>query len=200
MARSTRSPSPHRGSGPEAPRASQLMTKEVVTVRPEARLIDVARALREFHISGVPVVDAADHVVGVVSETDVYRTLRRSTGLGSIRGLLDLVLGSAPVRGPDLLEQSRERLRNARARDAMSSHVLSIGPSASVSEISQLMRRASVNRLPVIDDGGRLVGIVTRADVVDGLTGRTARRRGRLHPRLPRPSSRRARADPFADI
>jgi CBS domain-containing protein len=200
MARSTRRSSKSPVTRPDAPRASQLMTKEVVTVRPEARLIDVARALREFHISGVPVVDAAGSVVGVISETDVVRTLRRSTGLGSIRGLLDLVLGSAPNRGPDLLEQSRERLRNARARDAMSSHVVSIRPNAAVSEISQLMRRASVNRLPVIEEGGQLVGIVTRADVVDGLTGRASRRRGRLHPRIPHPSSRRPRADPFADI
>ncbi|MEM0129407.1 MAG: CBS domain-containing protein [Thermoplasmata archaeon] len=177
---------------------ADVMTRLVVTTRPDERLDAAARLLREFHVSGLPVVDARQRVVGVLSEKDLVSVLSRSVGIDQPRGLLDLLLESAPRRGESLLSVSRHRLHNARVVDAMSRPAITIGADASIPQAARLMRARGVNRLPVVDRQGQVVGILTRADVLEALEHRPRRSRGRLHP----PANRRKRPeeDPFADV
>jgi CBS domain-containing protein len=132
----------------------ELMTRDVVSVQPEATLKEVAAILVERRISGVPVCTAEGEVLGVVSEADI---LHKEQGFEPATGILGRLLESADA------EQSRARARTA--GDAMTAPAITIERWAAVPLAARLMLGRHVNRLPVVQDG-RLVGIVTRADLV----------------------------------
>ncbi len=184
----------------DAPSVARVMTQVVITTSPDASLDQAARVLREFHISGLPVVDAGERVVGVISEKDLIRDLHQAAGVSSPRGLLDLLLESAPTKGESILEVCRHRLRNTRVRDVMTQPAVSVGPEASLIEAARIMKRKGVNRLPVLDDEKHLVGIVARCDIVDDLSTHAPRIRGALHPSTPRARSKAKRTNPYFDI
>jgi predicted transcriptional regulator len=121
----------------------ELMTREVVAVPPGASLKQAAQLLVDRRISGLPVVDDQNHVLGVLSEADLLQ--KEATGLG-----LDL-------------DQSRREARLV--GEAMSAPPLTIERDRPVSAAAALMIQKGVNRLPVVEQE-RLVGIVTRADLV----------------------------------
>jgi CBS domain-containing protein len=133
---------------------SQLMTRDVLTVRPETSLKDVAALLATHRISGLPVVQDGE-VLGVVSEADI---LYKERGPQAPRdGILARLRPRADIA---------ERKAAARtAGEAMTSPALTVGPRRRVAEAARLMIERGVNRLPVVDRSG-LVGIVTRADLV----------------------------------
>jgi CBS domain-containing protein len=182
------------------PTVAQIMTPLVMTTTPDASLDEAARLLRECHISGLPVVDAEDRVVGVVSEKDIVRVLHEATGVGHPRGLLDVLLESAPAKGENVLEVCRHRLRNTRVKEAMSRPVVSVGPETSLIEAAHLMKGMGVNRLPVLDAQQRLVGIVTRCDIVGDLSATALRASGSLHPAPREVGPGVRRSDPYGDI
>jgi CBS domain-containing protein len=135
-----------------------VMASPVVTVRRETPLKDVARLLIEHGVSGVPVVDDAGAVVGVVSEGDF---LVKEQGAEEIRHRrLARLFGES--------REARAQLEKVGARtagEAMTSPAITVVPGSAIRDAAALMTRRSVNRLPVVD-GGRLVGIVTRADLL----------------------------------
>ena len=134
-----------------------LMQSDVRTTSPDESLKDVARTLVANRISGMPVCDADGKVVGVISEGDILfkergRPEQRSAPLG---WLLD--------------GGSHTDLKKATARtvgDAMTAPAVTIRPSSSATAAARLMIEQGVNRLPVVMQDGRVVGIVTRADLV----------------------------------
>jgi CBS domain-containing protein len=177
---------------------SEVMTATVVTTTPDARLEEAARLLREHHISGLPVVGPLYHVIGLLSERDIVRGLHQATGIDSPRGLLDLLLESAPRHGESVLEVCRRQMKHARVRDVMTPRVVTVDRDAPLAEAARRMRVHGVKRLPVVDPKGGLVGIVTRADIVHAVSGEVRAHRGSLHPALePRvvPAS-----GPFEDV
>ena len=176
---------------------SEVMTHEVAATRPEVRLDEAGRLMRELHISGLPVLGADGRVVGVLSEKDLIRKLDLSSGISSPRGLLDLLFESAPKRGPSLLDLCRRRLENAYVRDAMTSPALTIAPTASARDAARTMFLQKIHRLPVVDDLGRPLGIVTRVDLMAASVSAAERRRGTLRPQPKR--APRAPVDPFGD-
>jgi CBS domain-containing protein len=135
-----------------------IMTTTVVTVRPETPLKDVAELLLERRISGVPVVDELGVVLGVVSEADF---VTKEAGVDAHRSSwVSWLTGATPeARREEALVAART------AGEAMTTPVVSIGSERPLSEAAHRMAEYRVNRLPVVD-GGMLVGIVTRADVV----------------------------------
>jgi CBS-domain-containing membrane protein len=179
---------------------SEIMTRSVVVAKAEMSLEQAARLMREYHISGLPVIGEDRRVLGIVSERDLVRDLHKATGIASARGLLDLLLGSAPEKGESLLEVCHHRLRNGHVRDAMTSKAIPVDHEATLHEAARLMQLSRVNRLPVLDEKKRLVGIVTRGDVVRAITGGPEHARGSLRP-APLPARvRRERPDPYSDI
>ncbi len=182
------------------PIVARIMTQAVMTTGPDAHLDEAARLLREFHISGLPVVDASEHVVGVISEKDLVRDLHHAAGVDSPRGLLDLLLESAPSKGESVLEVCRNRLRNTRVRDVMTHPAVSVGPEASLIEAARVMKKNGVSRLPVVDAQKHLVGIVAKCDIVDDLSSQPARVRGSLRPSPLQTRSQIRHSDPYYDI
>ena len=136
-------------------RIDTVMTTDVTTVQPDASLKDVAEILATQRISGVPVVDAEGRVLGVVSEGDIVG-IEAGEALDERGGLLGRLLRAAP---PDRLEART-------AEQAMSAPALTITPRTEVAEAARTMTDAGVNRLPVVDGDGKILGIVTRADLV----------------------------------
>lgn len=118
-------------------KVKELMNEEVVAVEPETTLKDVASLLVEHRISGVPVVDAERTVLGVVSEADIVAK-EQAAKPGS--RILDWLLGDSPA--------------------------ITIGADKEVFQAARLMTEHGVKRLPVVDDKGALIGIVTRSDLV----------------------------------
>jgi len=166
-----------------------VMTSAVYTARPEESLLSAAETMRRHHVSGLPVVDAGNHLVGVLSEKDIVRAVDRQTGVGRARGILDLLLASLEPKPKDRLHESVAALLNGLVRDAMSHPAVSVEADTSFGEASRLLGKFSVNRLPVVEDG-QLVGIVTRQDVLKVLHGAV--------PRTARPRQRPARGNPTA--
>ena len=136
-------------------KVQDVMTREVVTVEPRTPIKDVARLLVARRISGVPVVEADGTVVGVVSEGDILVKERDRCGSTSLLAhFLDL----------DVPERAKHDARDA--ADAMTAPPVTIRKARPVHEAAALMLDRRVNRLPVVDEHSRLVGIVTRADLV----------------------------------
>lgn len=133
-----------------------VMTSEVVTVRPETSLKDVAAILAERRISGVPVMSEDGKVVGVVSEGDI---LFKERGPSERTGMLAWLLDTNSL-------EAQLKLEARTASEAMTAPAKTIAPWRLISAAAAEMLDEGVKRLPVVDDEGRLVGIVTRADLV----------------------------------
>lgn len=117
----------------------QLMTKSVATCGPDASLDQVARIMWEHDCGFVPVVEneQSRRVVGVVTDRDVCM--------------------AAYTRG--------QELREIRVGDVMSKAVRSCPPGRDVAAAEETMREAQVHRLPVVDDAGQLLGVISLADI-----------------------------------
>lgn len=164
------------------------MTRAVVTVRPATLLKDAARLLVERGVSGLPVVDAAGHVLGVLSEANVVARERPAAG-ARFGGLL----GWLTQGDPDAV---RRRLRAVTVGEAMSTPAVTIGAREPAAKAAALVVEHGVNRLPVVDDEARLVGIVTRADLVRAF----ARTDGELEREIREDVLGRALSIPAADV
>ncbi|WP_431946759.1 CBS domain-containing protein [Actinacidiphila sp. bgisy167] len=133
-----------------------VMTAEVVSVREGIPYKDLVALLARHRISGVPVVDDDDKVLGVVSETDLMA--RQAAGRGGPRRRL-----------PPLSPTARRDAARAGARTAgqlMTAPAVTVRARDSIAVAARTLTGHRVNRLPVVDDEDRLVGIVTRGDLL----------------------------------
>jgi CBS domain-containing protein len=135
-------------------RVAEIMTTEVLTVTPETSLKQVAEMLTARGIAGMPVVDEEKHVLGVVSEADIILKERRAAQPDALHRMLHRTNGTA----------AKKAARTA--GEAMTSPAVTLTASRRVDVAAALMLDRQVNRLPVVDEHGVLVGIVTRADLV----------------------------------
>jgi CBS domain-containing protein len=145
----------------KAMKATDVMTKDVVTVHPDASVKQIAETLAANAISAVPVVDGEGHLVGMVSEGDLLH--RRETATERRRSWWLLLFG-----GNDILAQDYVKSHGQKASDVMTRHVLSVDENTSLGEVASLLDKAGIKRVPVLA-GGRLVGILSRADLVRAL-------------------------------
>lgn len=141
--------------------ARDIMTRGVVTVRPDTPLLDIAGALITHRISGVPVVDAAGQVVGIISEGDLYRRPELGTERPRRRWIEFFTSNAA-------LARDYVHTHGHKAADVMSRRVVQVPPDTPVSDIADIFERRNIKRVPVVD-GGRLVGIVSRSNLVQAL-------------------------------
>ena len=144
--------------------ASDMMTRFVVTVPTSATLAEIAKALAEHAISGVPVCRADGSLAGIVTEGDLVRPLMRSHEKRRDWWLRHLAEGSDLA--PDFLRYVSGG--QACARDLMRTDVIVALETTSVADIAELMVTNDIKRIPILRDG-KLVGIVTRADLVKTL-------------------------------
>jgi len=145
-----------------------VMSRNPVTIGPDATLLDALVLMRGQKVSGLPVVDETRGLVGVLSQRDVARILKDAAGIPEATGFFDLLMFGLAERGGVSAESLRKILEDASVRDAMSSPPITIPADASLELAADIMRDNEINRIPVLR-GERLVGIVTRHDLVRGL-------------------------------
>jgi CBS domain-containing membrane protein len=143
--------------------AAEIMTTDVVAVSPDTPVAEVAAAMGRRGVSGVPVVDAGHKVVGVISEKDFLSRM----GVVEPRNFMNLVAGCLITKGCVALP-----LKRALAADIMTSPAVTAAPDTPVRDIAALLTQKAINRVAVTDPSGRLLGLVSRADIVKATVGR----------------------------
>jgi predicted transcriptional regulator len=117
-------------------KAKDLMTKEVITVNEEMSVVDLAKILCENKISGVPVVDKDKKLVGVVTEKD----------------LINIIFSG--------------NVRNTKVGDIMSRNIIKFTPDTDIDKIALAISEKNVRRVIIVDDKDKVVGIVSRRDII----------------------------------
>ena len=142
-----------------------VMTTGVITVSADDSVEKCAKLLQENDISGIPVVDEAGKVVGMITEGDLIRRASRIKAPGYLEILGGLIYLGSPSKFVDELQ----RAMALEVGKMMSKNVISIKPKENLETAATLMVRNNINRLPVVDDEGVLVGIVARRDIMKNL-------------------------------
>ena len=143
--------------------AGDLMTRDVAVVRPETSLLEAVKLMAHHHISGVPVVDDAGTIVGMLSEGDLVRWHQGYTER-QLRWLDMLAEGTELA--PDFLVGIQEQHR--KVKSVMSPGVTTVTEETRARDIARLMHAKNIKRVPVVREG-QLVGIVARSDLVRAL-------------------------------
>lgn len=146
--------------------AADIMTTKVITVQTATPVREIAGLLLKHKISAVPVVDAEQNVVGIVSEGDLMRRAENDTGQRRSRWL-EAIFSTEEKAAEYIKSHGRT------ADDVMTRDVLTVKEDTPVHEIARLLETRHIKRVPVISEG-RLVGIVSRANLLHGLAAKGA--------------------------
>ncbi|MFO7539052.1 MAG: DUF190 domain-containing protein [Chloroflexota bacterium] len=141
---------------------SELMYRDMPTVTPQATLEEVLQALEQDRRRRAVVVDEQRRVVGIVSDGDLLRRSRPTAHSGLLARLRHLIGGQSPADPLPLLNAGET------AVDLMSTPVITIVANASLADALRLMVKHQIKRLPVVDENGRLVGLLDRASLLRG--------------------------------
>lgn len=144
--------------------AREIMVSDVISVNEGARLTEVADTLITYGISGMPVVNDQGRLVGMISEADLMNQKKRQSAIPRLA-----LFGVFKV--PDrLLKEAYQEGCAMHAKDLMSHKVITAEPDTPAEELADIMVRRRINRIPIVEDG-KLVGIVTRTDILRGQCG-----------------------------
>ena len=136
-----------------------IMTTDPISVRGDTRLKEAARIMVGNNVSGLPVIDDTGRLIGIVTEGDFLKQ-EASRDRPYRLSLLDALFGEGETEAP-VAETVAE---------VMTEKVATIGPDATIGEAARVMSARRVKRLPVVEGGGALVGIISRSDVVSAFT------------------------------
>lgn len=134
---------------------SDVMTKNVSAVKKDADIHEVSRLLSENRISGLPVVDNENHVIGIVTEADVLSMAGMKHG-HTFKDIVRHILG----------EPLPERKAGNKVEDVMTSPAITTKPDGDIREVAKILDERRIKRLPVVDEENKLIGIISRADIV----------------------------------
>lgn len=146
--------------------AKDIMTTEVITVRPETEIVEATRLLLDNHINGLPVVDAEGRLVGILCQSDLI-VQQKKLPLPSFFTFLD---GFIPLTSTKQMEKEIRKAVATTVSHAMTSDPVTVTPHTSLNSVASLMVDRNFHTLPVVENG-RLVGIVGKEDVIRTLTG-----------------------------
>ena len=148
--------------------AADIMTRNVYTVTEATPIDELARAFSAKGVSGFPVLDSAGNLVGVVTESDLIHQNQR-LHIPTAVALFDAVifLGSSKR-----LEAEIRRMAATRVGEIMTKGPVTVAEATPVDEVAALMAERDVDTVPVIDESGRLVGVIGKIDVIRSLAVR----------------------------
>lgn len=150
------------------PTVADIMDSNVVTVRPEDDIRAAIDTLRDHDLPGVPVVDADERCVGIVTESDLI--LRDEEADIHLPHHIDIMGGIIWLESTKHFEARVKKALASNVGQMMTADPVTVSPSAPVEEAARLIAERKHNRLPVVGEDGRVVGVVTRVDVLDALT------------------------------
>jgi CBS domain-containing protein len=150
-------------------KVKDLMTSHVITVRPTQTLQEVAELLYQYHFTGVPVADEDGTLRGIIAERDFIASDSKLYLPTYIKLLTDM----------DFVQNDEKRLPpearkiiNARAKDIMNPKVVTVFEDTDIDDLAELFAEKRVNPVPVVDKKGKIIGIISRSDLIKLLSGK----------------------------
>ncbi len=145
--------------------AKDIMNKSVITINKNASINELSSLLLKHGISGVPVMDDNGNMVGVATEGDI---IVKDTDLHFPRyfKLLDSIIY---LESLTRFKKNLKKHLATKVEEIMSSEVVTVGETAPVQEIANIMTKENINRVPVVNENNKLVGIITRADIIKSM-------------------------------
>ena len=136
----------------------EVMTKNVIYISKDANVHEAARILSENRISGLPVVDEEKNLIGIVTEADILY----STGMKKSPTFKDVL--------KHILGEPHPKIRNGSiVEEIMTTQVISTSPDSDIKEVARILDEKRIKRLPVVDENNKLIGIISRANIVSYL-------------------------------
>ena len=148
--------------------ASHIMTKDVISVKLDTTLAEVVKILAEKKISGLPVGDNENKLVGVLTETDIVEHAN-SLHVIPLIASSSWISPHTEITKIAIYKRGFELLSKTKVERVMSKKMLIAKASTSGFEIANLMKKRRINHIPVVDENGKLIGIVARSDIVNYL-------------------------------
>jgi len=142
-------------------KAEDVMTRDVISIDPDATVLQAARLMLQHHISGLPVVDKSGNLVGVLSEGDFLRRRETKTERRRSRWLEFLM-------GPGRIAAEYSHSHGSKVSEVMTTDVQTVDVSTQLEDIVDLMERRRIKRVPVLC-GGLMVGIITRSNLMHAM-------------------------------
>jgi CBS-domain-containing membrane protein len=145
-------------------KAKDIMTKEIITVAPETEIAQAAKLLLDKRINGVPVVNQAGKLVGILCQSDLI-SQQKNIPIPSLFTLLD---GYIPLTTSKRMDKEVEKIAATKVAEAMTARPVTVDPETEIATIASLMVEKNYHTLPVVE-AGKLVGIVGKEDVLKTL-------------------------------
>jgi CBS domain-containing protein len=147
-------------------KVKEIMKRKVICFSPNDSILKVAKVFSEKNISGAPVVENKK-VVGIISETDIIKVIRLKLPNATPTAQLSFLILNF-LKDAFGFKKELKKISQLTVKNLMSKKVISISPEASIVEAAEMMEKYDVQRLPVVKNG-KLVGIISRADLVKTL-------------------------------
>ena len=141
--------------------AGEIMTREVVTVKKETTVRELAELFTLHRIGSIPVVDDNGSLIGIVSESDLVEQ-DKNFHIPTVISLFDWVIY---LESEKKFEKELKKMTAQTVGDIYTEDVNTVTPSTPVSDVADIMSREKINSLPVVE-GGRIVGVVSRIDLI----------------------------------
>jgi CBS domain-containing protein len=142
--------------------AEEIMNKNVITINRDRNIMELAKLFIKNKISGVPVVDKENTLLGIVSETDIVNFLKKDN--------ISYKYVYIPL---DLYEEAnlenKEALSNTKVEEIMHTWVKKAKKETTENEIAAIIGENKVNRVPIVDDDNKVIGIITRSDLIKSM-------------------------------
>jgi CBS domain-containing protein len=142
-------------------KVKEIMSTDVLTVKKDTTIEEIAHIFAEKNISGMPVLDESNKVIGMVTQKDLlYKDVEPR-----FPAVVEILGGMIFLKGVRHYNEELKKLVATKAEDVMTKNVVTIGEDEEVERAAEIMVERDINRIPVTKDG-KLVGIVGRADVI----------------------------------
>ena len=146
-------------------KAKDIMTSDVTTVKPSTTIEELARILMEHRISGAPVVDDNENLIGVVTENDLISQNKR-LHIPTVVRLFDAFI---MLESPASIEKELKKMAANTVDDICTKDIITVGEDTALEEVATIMYEKKVHLIPVVE-GKKIKGIIGKMDIVKGMT------------------------------
>ena len=142
-------------------KVKDIMTREVITVTPDTEVFKAAQLMLEKRINGLPVIDEAGQLVGILCQSDLVAQQKKIP----LPSLFTLLEGFVPLTSMKRIDKEVQKIAAVTVRQAMTARPVTVDPQTGIEEVAALMADKKYHTLPVVEQG-RLVGVVGKEDVL----------------------------------
>lgn len=147
-------------------KVKDIMTKDVVTVTKETTVMELAGIFSQRHLSSLPVLDQSGALIGIVTETDLVEQ-DKNLHIPTVISIFDWVIY---LESDKKFEKELKKMTGRTVGDIYSSDIVTVSPDSSISDVADLLSSRKITALPVVE-GGKLVGIISRIDLIRSMAG-----------------------------